>query len=312
MKEKLSIKKQVEDMLNKGITFDKEYDLSQAENFLKKNTYYFKLKCYARNYNHYQSTNRRGQYINLDFSYLVELSTLDMYLRKIILNMALDIEHALKTNLLLDLAENDKEDGYHIVNAYLNADYNRVLRIHDKIGKSVTSDLVTKHQGEYEDTYALWEIVEVLSFGDFIDLYTLYYQMYPSKEEYSSFLWSVKFLRNAAAHNNCLINSLKAPYSINIRETKEIQSQIGKLKLPEKSKTRCMKNPVVHDFIVLVFVYLNVIKSSKMKVHGIDELNWLFHDRMLKNKSYFEKNNIITETYKFVTRAVDYMCNKYR
>ena len=134
-----------------------------------------------------------------------------MYLRKTIIAMALDIEHALKTQLLYDLSANDAEDGYSIVRKYLSADYMRVKSLHDKIGKSAATDLIQKRQNN-DDCYALWEIVEVISFGEFIELYQLYYSLYPSKNnDFSSYLWSIKFLRNAAAHNNCLLNSLKAP-----------------------------------------------------------------------------------------------------
>lgn len=172
-----------------------------------------KLKAYEKNYDQYRSTPKQGQYINLDFCYLKELSTLDMYLRKIILSMALDIEHALKVQLLLDLTNNPKEDGYAIVQEYLEKDFTTVKAIHDKIGKSAASDLIQKRLNE-DDDYALWEIVEVLSFGHFIDLYQLYYLKYPSKNEFGSYLWSIKFLRNAAAHNNCLLNSIKSPYKV--------------------------------------------------------------------------------------------------
>ena len=48
-----------------------------------------------------------------------------MHLRKLILSIALDIEHALKTQLLYDLSRNDIEDGYSIVSQYLSVDYNR-------------------------------------------------------------------------------------------------------------------------------------------------------------------------------------------
>lgn len=70
---------------------------------MKHNNYYFKLKSYGKNYDKYLTTAKKGQYINLDFSYLQELSILDMYLRKSIISMALDIEHTLKTQLLYDL-----------------------------------------------------------------------------------------------------------------------------------------------------------------------------------------------------------------
>lgn len=140
---KLSIDEQIADMQAKGITFNHS-DICDAKRFLKCNNYYFKLKAYERNYDKYRSTPKQGKYINLDFAYLKELSTLDMYLRKIILSMALDIEHALKVQLLFDLSQNSEEDGYAIVQEYLEQDYMPVKTIHDKIGKSATSDLIKK------------------------------------------------------------------------------------------------------------------------------------------------------------------------
>ena len=99
-RKKLTITEQISDMRQKGITFN--YTSEQdAARFLKYNNYYFKLKSYGKNYDKYNSTEKKGQYINLDFSYLQELSTLDMYLRKVIIAMALDIEHALKTTITL-------------------------------------------------------------------------------------------------------------------------------------------------------------------------------------------------------------------
>ena len=73
-----------------------------------------------------------------------------------------------------------------------------------------------------------------------------------------------------------------------------------------------MANPVIHDFVILVFVYLKLIKSYGIKHSGIDNLHWLFNERMLKHQEYFKKNNIITESYHFVTKIVNYFCNKYR
>lgn len=308
---KLTIDEQIKDMQSKGITFDKA-SVDEAKKFLRENNYYFKLKAYGRNYDKYSATDKKGQYINLDFAYLQELSTIDLYLRKMIISMALDIEHALKVELLYDLSKNPEEDGYAIVEEYLSTDFTRIKTIHDKIGRSVTSDLVKKHT-DNDDKYSLWELVEILSFGDFIDLYQLYYSKYKKKKEYSSFLWSVKFLRNASAHNNCIINSLKAPYQVSLRKNRDILYQVSTIKtISQKSRDTWMKNPVVHDFIVLIYVYLNVIKSDGIKKKGIQDLKWLFDERMVRHKDYFEKNNNIVESYRFTSKCVDTFCNRFR
>lgn len=86
-----------------------------------------------------------------------------------------------------------------------------------------------------DDNYALWEIVEVLSFGHFIDLYQLYYAKYPSKNNFGSYLWSLKFLRNAAAHNNCLLNSIKAPFNVILHKNKDILFELS-LRISERNK----------------------------------------------------------------------------
>lgn len=233
-KKKLTISEQIVDLKMKGVTFHNTTE-EEAILFLKFNNYYFKLKSYCRNYEKYRTGEKKGQYIHLDFSYLQELSTLDILFRKLILDLSLNVEHALKTQLMYDLSKNNKEDGYSIVILYLSQNYMREKLIINKLNKSATSDLIQKHLDPVHP-YALWEIVEVLTFGEFIELYRLYYDTYPSKENnYSNYLGSVKFLRNAAAHNNCLLNSLKTPYNIKIHKTESLPEKFQKLMVFQKT-----------------------------------------------------------------------------
>lgn len=309
-KKKLTIDGQIEHMDSKGIKFE-IISKDAAKSFLAHNNYYFKLKSYAKNFNQYPFGEKKGQYLHLDFAYIKELSILDMYLRKIILKMSLDIEHFLKTKMLYDLSINATEDGYNIVKMYLDYDFMREKRLYDKIGNSASSDLITKIKSGEED-FALWNIVEAMSFGDFIEIYQLYYSEYPSKN-YGSFLWSIKFLRNAAAHNNCLLNTLRQPYNINIHKTKEIMTHLSKIKsISSGVKSKWMQNPAVHDFIVLLFVYFDLIESKDIRNSGKKELEWLFNDRMLEHKEYFSKNDTIKESYNYVARVIQYFGNKYR
>lgn len=109
------------------------------------------------------------------------------------------------------------------------------------------------------------------------------------------------------------LNSLKAPYHIKIHKTKEIQFEISKIKtISQNSREKWMNNPVIHDFIILVFVFLKLIKSDGIKQARINELKHLFNERMPRHKEYFFKNDSIIESYKFIAKIINYFCNKFR
>ncbi len=308
-KRKLTVDEQIVDMEMKGVKFE-IMNKEEAKKFLRYNNFYFKLKSYAQNYECYQKPELRGKYINLEFAYLVELSKLDMHLRKIIVKMCLDVEHFLKARFMYDVSNNPKEDGYNIVCKYLEGHYNILSDMYRDAEKSATANLVEKIR-ENEDEIPVWKIIETLSFGKFIELYNLYYGTYGGKN-YCSFLGSVKFLRNAAAHNTCLLNSIRRPYKTRINKTMEIMDIISKIKdVPTSYKTK-MQNPVIHDFIVLLFVYndlLNYPANRELREEGMKEVNELFQKTFVRHKEWFEKNNVLIENYQFICLLLKYLDN---
>ncbi|MCR6573486.1 Abi family protein [Campylobacter insulaenigrae] len=126
MKQKLTIDEQLRHLESKGIVFN-ICEKSKAEVFLQNNNYFFRIKSYTKNYD----KNSYKKYINLDFAYLIEFSTLDLYLRRLILSYSLDIEHSLKLILLRHFDTNQKENGYEIVKSFLKQNPN----VNDQISK---------------------------------------------------------------------------------------------------------------------------------------------------------------------------------
>ena len=308
-KVKLSFDEQIADLKSKNVKFEL-FSEEDAKKFLQYNNYYFKLKSYARNYVKYSKKELENKYVNLDFAYLVELSTLDMYFRRLIVGLCLDIEHLLKTRFMRDVTNNDKEDGYNIVNYYINSDYSLLTNLFSDKDKSATSELIQKFK-ENESRIPVWSLIETLSFGRFIELYSLYYGT-DGGHYYTSYLGSIKFLRNAAAHNTCLLNSLRKPYSIKINKNMDIMDALTKSKKFQTSYRSKMENPVVHDFVVLLFVYYDITNTSanrSMRDKGMQRVKTFFRETMLRNKSYFEKNDVLVENYSFLCQIVDYLEN---
>ena len=182
-RKKLPIPGQIAHMKSKGIKFECMSE-ADARRFLNDNNYYFKLKAYCKNY----GKNANGEYQNVDFAYLVDLSTIDMHLRKFIMKTSLDVEHFLKVKLLRDFLLDGSEDGYTIVEEFFDSHPEIKTEIIEKGKSSYCSDMID----HFQDNFAIWNIVEVLSFGHFAMLYSWFYCKHPSKDSmlfimYSSF-----------------------------------------------------------------------------------------------------------------------------
>lgn len=301
---KLTVPEQIEYLKKeKGIRFEIMNE-SSAKDFLENHNYLFKLKAYAKNYEKYNTTDKRGQYVNLDFAFLVELSKIDMIFRQIILRMSMDVEHFLKIQLLKEFNDNPNENGYTIIEEL----FQKKSYIKENIKKANKYSACYELVDKYINNMAIWNIVEVITFGDFIKLYSLYFEKYESQNDCTNFLWSVKFLRNAAAHNNCLLNSLRKPYKKEKNFTKNnfICRYISTIpNIGTDTLSKKMSNPVIHDFVVLLYLFNKVVGDS-VRRKTMDDLYEFINIRMIRHREYFEKDSLFVSHYNFLKIIVDF------
>lgn len=88
-------------------------------------------------------------------------------------------------------------------------------------------------------------------------------------------------------------------------------------KIPElrniEDRDAKMKNPAIHDFVTLLFVYNDIMKVSATKEARnvkIQKIKADFCDeqgRIQKHSQYFEKNPYLASTYKFVCHIIEYI-----
>ena len=304
---KLSIDEQIEHLINEhGICFEVK-NKEAAKDFLAKNNYYHKLKAYSNNYSTYQKEThpQYGKFCDLDFEYLVELSVIDMYLRRIIIEMSLDIEHFLKVQLINDITNNPKEDAYNIVDMYINRCISEDKR------KEIASKLKNYYCNRYNQhplsSIPAWELVEILSFGDFVEFYELYYKYYPNKNSMVNNLKPVQWLRNAAAHNNCIINDLTVPSKPIFEANKKVNTFVSRISdISPTTREKKLSNRSIHDFVVVLYVFHKVVTSEKVKDNIMQQLKWLVNERMVLHKHYFSKNLLLQSSYIFLKKIVDY------
>ncbi len=292
-------------MVSKGITFNRDTQ-EEAQVFLENNNYYMKLASYRANYKKRSSGSKAGQYINLDFSCLKELSKLDMRLRYLAFQMALDIEHYMKVRLLNAIENNPDEDGYRIIQKFIAQDKNfSILKtIQSHKASAYCKDLIDK----YYPYFPAWVFVELISFGSLAYLCEFYYETYNVEIGDRILLNSVRDIRNACAHSNCLINNLipgnNTAHQTVVDRVKQVST------ISEQSRDKKLSNKCIYDFVCLIYAYDEIITSQTAKDKRYEELEDFFEGRMLENKDWFSNNNTITSSYSFVKKILDSLSGK--
>ncbi len=302
MKQLLSIEELIQHMKNRGITFN-EISENDAKQFLQNNNYYMKLAAYRANYDKCDTGKRQGQYKKLDFGYLKELSTIDMYLRYIVMDMCLDIEHVIKVRLIKNITNNPSEDGYDIVRKFITQDDNlRILKnIRSHKSGEYCKDLIEK----YYPYFPVWVFVELISFGDLLYFCSFYEKIYGVQIINNKLMNTVRDVRNAAAHSNCLLNKMTEKIDSTKQVNNEISSFIiGMKNISKTSRVNNLSYKFTNSFVTVLYVYDSLMNEIP-KQKRYKEIQEFMNGRVVKNKQFFQSNSKIVGVYNFHKKVID-------
>ena len=331
IKKTLSFNDQIKHLQKRGVTFD-GINTEDAKKFLIYSNYFYKLYSYRKNFNtkidSNDSTNR--VYIGLDFSMLVDLSKFDRELRYAILELSLDVEHGLKRKLVSEITRNPKEQNGEIIKSYLeNTITNKELNLNlnwANLNKNLDNVLNENYFNEnliehkkcdnvicYKK-WKIWEFVEAIDFGNLINIFNLYANTYSCKMVNKYVLLTAKSLRNASAHNSCLIDDLSRKFSANARhinnEVIKFTKTIGNFNSRQidshKNKT------FVYTFLCLLYL-CDKYCSKSSKIRQYKKLYKLFHieNPIFNNIKFKNASLILYSTFKFLDIIIVNNYNKY-
>lgn len=302
LKRKLTFEEMIDHLDNKGIQFT-IITKEEAKDILQNSNYFFKLTSYRKNF----PKNNLDKYNNLDFGMLSDLATIDMRLRYIVLQMCLDIEHRIKTNIVTEITNNPNENGYDIVNDFFNRkelDINSILQPL-KYQTHYNYGLYYK----YKELPPIWVLFEIISFGQFVRFVEYYYEYKNQSSEYKMLYKILKYaknIRNCAAHNTPILMDIT--YTKQLTRNKEYYVTNFVSKIPGISKNTRQKrlsNRKTHDLTALLAIYNSFIKSGPMKEVRYEALNELLKERVVRHSNYYEKHDSIVSVYKYFYKIVD-------
>lgn len=299
----------------KGILFN-QMNERKAEEYLKERNNYFRTAAYRKNYPKYQQGPNKGKYIRLEFSYLCEMATLDTYFRNILLQMCLDVEHALKVQLLADIEDDDSEDGYTLVNDFLAAFPAIKTAIAYTSNSSFSNGLIDKYfEIDCSDrkpllTYSrcpVWVLSEILTFGHYTRLYNFYYVRSGRKEKIleKGIINPVRTLRNACGHNNCILFDL-SDHVETTRPCKIVTEFVSEIPgIGSRERYRMLTRRPLLEICCLLIAEKQYVSESVNK-HQMNIIYGFMHNRLLKYPEAYRESRMIRSAFDFLSKMVDF------
>lgn len=293
---KLSAEQQIAHLRSKGIRFNL---ISEADalKYLQGNNNYFKLRAYRKVFNKRPD----GTYFSLDFGHLKDLSIIDMRLRNCILLMCLDIEHFAKVYLMKSF-DQSVEDGYKIVRDFTAENPTAVNSAFESARKSpYCRDLYSK----YISDMPIWVFIELIGFGLFIRFFQFYAQRSGDTDmiNFCYHLMTIRQVRNAAAHNNCILNDLSANTAEH-NASYEIMRYLGTINMTKTTRNHKMSCERIRQIVTLLYTYNKLMPSYGVRTYRAQELHNVMR-RVHDTLHYYQGCPMLYSSFVFLITIVD-------
>ena len=287
----MKISEMVPYLKTKNIKFDLISE-AEAEIYLKCNNNYYNVTAYKHNFQKYPSPAGKyeGLYQDLDFAYLKDMSIIDHRVRLLLFKMIIDIEHYLKIKILNMIEEIEDEDGYRIVNLYLEKDFNDEKfpkRVHNSIFKKVCNEYYQKifskyavDKGKKLENIPIWEFLEIITFGELVNFYDFYTKEYNLVDENKDvyILRDIVKLRNAVAHNSCVLCELDKKDNTHRADTLVI-NYLKDCDIGKENRNTKLSNSRIRQITYTLYMFNIIASSDGVKNNVKHDITKLFYGR---------------------------------
>ena len=315
LKPMIKISEMVPYLKNKNIKFELMTEI-EAEEYLKNNNNYYNLTSYKNNFERYFiNGNFVDKFIDLDFAYLKDLAIIDHRVRLVLFKMIIDIEHYLKVRILNLIEKIDEEDGYKIVNMFLEKDYNDdkfPKKVHNSIFKKIGSEYYQKIFSKYDldkdkklENIPIWEFLEIITFGELVNFYEFFSKYYQLEKEIKNvfILREIVKLRNAVAHNSCVLCDLNQKDNKYAPDFK-IVNFLNNCGIGKETRNNKLSNSRIRQMTYTLYMFNEMVTSIGVRKNVAEDINKLFYERIIKYKEYYNNNELLKSIYTYFDKII--------
>lgn len=294
------------DSINKmkslGISFF-YIDEKQAEHIITTEYTAAKLMKYAAIFDRYRATEKKGQFVELDFSYLYDIALIDTDLRKIVFGMCIDVEETVKAILAADFIRASCSDR--IVTDFVNSDQEYLTATYTAANLDTTAAEILGNTPIAD--LSLDDFLYVISFGTLQRFARFFYLLYAEElynrkhAPFEPYLDSVRVLRNACAHNNTLLGrlSIDSNQPVAFLKNYSVISYLGNHGVKHRTLETNMSKACIHDLCCLLHLSSFLLPKERAQSSISKFLDFL-RFRCTENRWYYIKAPNLLSAHRFL------------
>lgn len=155
--------------------------------------------------------------------------------------------------------------------------------------------------------------MEVVSFGTFISFFSYYFiNQDESNKKLVHLLNKVKQVRNAAAHNACMLNNLYSNNDkINYKPNRLVTRFLGNARINEEMRKSKLSNEILYQVTIVFFIHNEYVNSKSIKLNRYNEFHTLMDDSLNTANMLFLKNDLVFSSISYLHKISQYLLNSF-
>ena len=184
--------------------------------------------------------------------------------------------------------------------------------MYNSIFKKVGSEYYQKIFSKYDiykdkklENIPIWEFLEIITFGELVNFYDFYTTEYGLREENKDvyILRNIVKLRNAVAHNSCILSDLVSKTN-NYPVPYKVANYLKDCGVVKETRNKKMSNSRIRQITYTLYMFNEIVTSDGIKENVRKDINELFYERIIYHKEYYTNNELLKSVYSFFDKII--------
>ena len=151
----------------------------------------------------------------------------------------------------------------------------------------------------------IWEFLEIITFGELVNFFEFYTREYNLDDnKYVFILREINKLRNAVAHNSCVLSELDKKDNLHRADTLII-NYLKECGIGKENRNNKLANSRIRQITYTLYMFNIIVSSEGIRNNVKHDITKLFYGRIILNNKYYTNNGLLKSIYNYFDKIIE-------